>query len=265
MSEFHLIIQLLICIQNIIVFIIYSNCDDRGVWVFSPGKFVVIFIQSGAILAKLMGTCSWILCHKKEGMLAILKHIFEQICTVYSDMCLHSSITCVSVGIQSKIKVGSPFFRIKCEPSERENYLRILSVASKASRIFVFLNCYFSSNVEVRLFIFFPEEERLLIFSIFKVRLFISKKVPAPPPLQSQMVVPLDTSRSKLRNHVHSNDQKSFAKNVSDGFGKYWSVLISIFDFLTLTWTSICNVYIKIFWLDMYLLFILLLYLHCVQ
>ena len=40
-----------------------------------------------------------------------------------------------------------------------------------------------------QIIIFFPEENRLFISSIFKVRLFISKKYQPPPP-QNQMVVP---------------------------------------------------------------------------
>ena len=40
-------------------------------------------------------------------------------------------------------------------------------------------------QVKVRLFIFFAEEEKLFIFSIFKVRIFISKKC-QPPPLPSK-------------------------------------------------------------------------------
>ena len=44
-----------------------------------------------------------------------------------------------------------------------------------------------SSEVEVRLFIFFAEEDRLFISSIFKVRIFISNKRQPP---QNQMVVP---------------------------------------------------------------------------
>ena len=37
-------------------------------------------------------------------------------------------------------------------------------------------------KVKVRLFVFFTEEDRLFIFSIFKVRIFISTKCQPPPP-----------------------------------------------------------------------------------
>ena len=48
----------------------------------------------------------------------------------------------------------------------------------------------FYEKVEVRLFIFSPEEDKLFIFSVFNVRIFISKKCKPPNPPQNQMVVP---------------------------------------------------------------------------
>ena len=63
---------------------------ERGVW--GPLQTIlVIFIQSGAIVGKTNGYINICLdiMSQKEEILAILKHIFDQRRTVYSDMCLH--------------------------------------------------------------------------------------------------------------------------------------------------------------------------------
>ena len=76
-------------------------------------------------------------------------------------------------------RAGKFFKLIELSRAKRvENFWTILHFSSKFYQ------------VKVRLFIFFPEEYKLFIFSIFKVRLFISKKSQPPPP-QNKMVVPL--------------------------------------------------------------------------
>ena len=61
---------------------------------------------------------------------------------------------------------------------------------------FFFLkNWHFSSNsseVEVRLFIFFPEEDIFFYFQHFQGQNIYFQNVPGPPPPQNQMVIPLN-------------------------------------------------------------------------
>ena len=84
---------------------------------------------------------------------------------------------------------------LNASEASRKNYLRIASEASQKVLEKLTLLPQFQ-QVKVRLFIFFPEVDRLFIFSIFKVIIFYFQKVPAPPPPQNQMVVPNRTSNS---------------------------------------------------------------------
>ena len=51
-------------------------------------------------------------------------------------------------------------------------------------KLALFPQIYESNMSKVRLSIFFPEEDRPFTFSMFKVRIFISKKCQPPPPLR---------------------------------------------------------------------------------
>ena len=62
-------------------------------------------------------------------------------------------------------------------------------------------------KVKVRLFVFFTEEDRLFIFSIFKVRTFISTKCQSPPP-QNQMVVPQLRTQNGSTSLGEKNDEQ---------------------------------------------------------
>ena len=131
---------------------------------------------------------------QQQGMLPILKHtciyLYRDVQCIVIYMYIYLYTVCE--GIQSRIII--PLFK-NCERSEPEKIFENLTVASKASRsIWEKLappppppNC---RTVKVRLFVFFTEEDILYIFSIFKVRIFISTKCQPPPPPQNQMVVP---------------------------------------------------------------------------
>ena len=77
---------------------------------------------------------------------------------------------------------ASKHVTIECERSEPEFFKIELKRAEKNWKILQFSPKFY--QVKVRLFIFFPEEDKLFISTIFKVRIFTSKKCQPPPPLR---------------------------------------------------------------------------------
>ena len=111
----------------------------------------------------------------------ILKHIFEYRCTVY-------------INVYSDIY---PLIHCKCLYSKKDKskpFFKNLRWAILASRLIVFGKIgTFPSNsrkVEVRLFIFFPAEDRFIYFHHFQSQSIYFQDVLAPTP-QNQMGIPL--------------------------------------------------------------------------
>ena len=132
-------------------------------------------------------------------MLPILKHTCIYLnrdvqCTV---IYMYIYLYTVCEGIQRRIRI--PLFK-NCERSEPGKIFENLTVVSEASKsIWEKLapppppNC---RKVKVRLFVFFTEEDRLFIFSIFKVRIFISTKC-QPTPSESNGRPPIAYAKWK--------------------------------------------------------------------
>ena len=79
-----------------------------------------------------------------------------------------------------------------------------------------------SSKLKVGLFIFFPEEDKLFISSIFKVRIFISKKCQPPPPPSESNGRPLMWKISRNPNSLTFTFLSWFERC------KFWSYFVSI-------------------------------------
>ena len=144
----------------------------------------MFFIRTGAIVCN----TNWYMCLDimplQEGMLPILKHIFEWRCTVHSDIHVYLLIHCM--WRYSKKDKSTIVLELRAK-----NYLRIELLRTKLAE-------NFGKNGHpppppLKESIYFFHKKRTDYFQHFEGQNIHFHKVPAhppPPPSQNQMVVP---------------------------------------------------------------------------